>query len=237
MNKKLTKLRAIAKLYMRGSQDPVHDLAHIERVSTYAKRIAQSYDLTQEEHDALMLAVQWHDVSRTLTKNTSFILMFFVDDVLSASMLWFWTIRYGLFGSIAGMATRMIFCKGKTPGTQFVRFFMKKRTKLLLQILEDADALDMLHVQRSSILCTMSQHSRMQRTAFKLVTHWWTSKDRLQLKTKEAKNILKELLTLLIAWAEDIFTKTFYMNTFGEKWAKKSLYRFRSLEKILLHSA
>lgn len=235
MNKKLDKLRAIATLYMRGSQDPVHDLAHVTRVSEYASRIAKSYNLSKDEYDTLMLAVQWHDVSRTLTKNTSFILMFFVDDILSAFMLWFWTIRYGLFGSIAGRATRMIFCKGKTPGTKFMRFFMTKRTKLLLQILEDADALDMLHVERTSILCTLSQHSRMNRAAYKLVTRWWTGKDRLKLKTDAAKIILKELLKAFITWLEQIFTVQFHTNTYGAKWANKMLDRFRKLEQLLTY--
>jgi hypothetical protein len=230
------KLIAIAKVYMNRSNDPVHDTHHVERVLGYAQQISAGYHLSTKEQEALTLAVWWHDASRSVLPKTSFVLMYFFDDLLSALMLWAWTIRYGLFGSVAGMATRIIFCKSKSFGSLFIRIFLSKRSKLLLQILEDADALDMLSVERISILCSMSSESRLNYHAYKVVCTWWTAKDRMKLYTREAKALLIKLLETFMTWLEHQGTIAYHTSLFGDVWTKRIVARWKLLEQSLLQA-
>jgi hypothetical protein len=230
MQEKIHALVILAKTYMAKSQDPIHDSAHVERVAAYAQRIAKGYDLSEKETQALTLAVWWHDTSRSIFPSTSLVWMYFFDDLLSALMLWFWTVRYGLFGSVAGVATRIIFCKSQTLGAVFVRLFLTKRSRLLLRILEDADALDMLHVERLNTLCTMmSAASTRHQIAYKLVSHWWTMKDRMQLYTAEAKAIVKELVKALIAWVHSSQVIQTHEHLFGAAWTQRFVKRWERI--------
>lgn len=234
MEAKIQRLITLGKVYMKRSQDPTHDLHHVERVAAYASRISQSYDLSEEETEALMLAVWWHDVSRTIIPRTSFILMYFFDDLLSACMLWFWTVRYGLFGKRAGIATRIIFCKSKTPLARIFKWCMSDRSKMLYHILEDADALDQLHIERLSILCSICTYSRMYSMSYKVVCRWWTAKDRLNLATLEAKEIMKELLDLFMTWVRSDAVTAHHISAFGESWTREFINRWIRLEQNFL---
>lgn len=230
----IEKLTALAKVYMLQSTDPVHDLAHVQRVVAYADRIARAHHLTKDEYDAVILAAWWHDVSRTIFKGTSFVALFFFDDLISACLLWFWTVRFGLFGSVAGIATRLILCKSKTPFANLFKYTLRKRTRLLFNILEDADNLDMLHIERATILCSMSTYSPVHRVLYRIVAHWWTSKDRLNLQTKEAKTILKELLAIFLEWTKQVHTISFHLRLFGPIWAERTLTRFQNVDRIYM---
>src|SRR3989338_3567593 len=98
------KLIQVAQERMRRSSDPGHDFTHAARVVTYIERFIADLDLTEEQATILILAGWWHDAGRIITQKPSFIWMLFFDDMISALMLWRTTIRYGLFGSIAGMS-------------------------------------------------------------------------------------------------------------------------------------
>ena len=100
-----------AKIIMANSSDPIHDLEHVERVVNNVEVLIKDIKLTQKEKDAVILAAWWHDVGRTLTKNPHTIWMTFFDDMISSAMLWKQTLKIKMFGSTAGMASRLILCK------------------------------------------------------------------------------------------------------------------------------
>lgn len=229
---KIHALTTLAELYMARSRDPIHDTEHVDRVAGYARRIAANYDLSKREMNALMLAVHWHDVSRSILPKTSFIWMYFFDDLLSSLMLWFWTIRYGLFGSVAGMSTRIILCKSKPLGTLFVRVCLTKRTRLLLSILEDADALDMMHIERISRLCALSSAHKHHTYAYHIVSMWWTARDRMRLSTDAAKHILKELLRQFMIWVHSPVVIRFHESLFGQEKTRRLIDRWVRLAII-----
>ncbi len=204
MQNKVKKLLILAKKMMSRSQDPIHDLAHVKRVVGHCKTIADSYDLSRQQREALMLSAWWHDVGRTITRKPSFIVMPLIDDTISALMLWYWTIRYGLFGTVAGMATRIIFCKSMGTGTILTKIFLRKKNRILLDILKDADALDLLHVDRTEYIQKLAASSTLYKIGYKIMVKWFLMTKQFELKTKKAKQLLVEILKNFIAWIKQI---------------------------------
>src|SRR3989338_2062478 len=121
MQEKLDQLITAAQARMRRVRDPIHGIDHVERVVSHAHRLCATAGITGAQRDALILAAWGHDVSRSMTKKPSLVLMPLFDDLLSALTLWKHTIAFGLFGSVAGMATRLIFCKGLGTGMVLTR--------------------------------------------------------------------------------------------------------------------
>ena len=215
---------------MKKSRDPVHDLDHVTRVAGYCETIAKNYILTEKQKQALILAAWWHDVSRTIPKRPSLFFMSLIDDTLSALMLWMYTIRFGLFGSVAGMSTRLIFCKSFGTGTLFTRLLLRKKNRILFEILEDADTLDMLHVERTKQLLKLVETSALYRFGYKMAIHWFFATKQINLKTEEAKKILIQLLRSFLIWVKqkDIFL--WHEKFFSRHWITE---RIRDAEVFL----
>ena len=95
MHHDITPLVDIARTRMMCSRDPIHDVRHIERVMKHAEHLSRECHRSAAEEQALILAASWHDVARIITKKTSFIWMPFVDDMISAVMLWWQTLQHG----------------------------------------------------------------------------------------------------------------------------------------------
>ena len=134
---KIQKLTIKAQEIMCSSSDPIHDIRHVRRVVENVQKLSQELYLSPQEQQAIELAAWWHDAGRTITQKPSFVWMLFLDDIISAFMIWVYTIRYGVFGSVAGISSRLIFCKSLGTGALLTRILLRKKTRILLNILKN----------------------------------------------------------------------------------------------------
>lgn len=214
-----------AKAIMQKTHDPIHDVEHAKRVAEHAEMLGSQMPLSDSQRDALVLAAWWHDASRVITRRPSFIIMPFFDDLLSAFMLWFATIRYGLFGSVAGMATRLIFCKSMGTGKILTRVLLRKQNRILLDILKDADALDALRVDRIRKMLPYIQSSRAYHLGYKIMTWWMLSSKHLKLKTAVARTYLEKIVKEFLAWLHEQPVYQWFAEEFGHAWLEKNIAR------------
>lgn len=163
-------------------------------------------------YQALILSAWWHDAGRTLNKKASFVLMPFVDDTLSALMLWYWTIRFGLFGSVVGMATRIIFCKSMGTGTVLTKILLRKKNRILLDILKDADALDLLNVERSKVICNLAESSIKYRIAYRIMIRWIFVTNQFEFRTQSAKELFIQILRNFLEWIKQTEVYEWHLN-------------------------
>ncbi len=222
---KVQRLVETAKIIMRKTRDPIHDVGHAERVAQHVEMLGRQFNMSQPQRDALILAAWWHDASRVITSRPSFIIMPLFDDFLSACILWFATIRYGLFGSVAGMSTRLIFCKSLGTGKILTRLLLRKKNRILLDILSDADALDALHVERIKKMLPYIQSSRVYHLGYKVMTWWMLSSQHLQLKTRAARTYLEKMIKEFLTWLHELPVYQWFVEEFGQLWLKKNILR------------
>jgi hypothetical protein len=235
MKKQVRKLLKLAKKIMSESTDPIHDLAHVERVASYCKTISQSYNLSHSQYQALILAAWWHDAGRTITKRPSVIIMPFIDDTISALMLWRHTIRFGLFGSVAGMATRIIFCKSEVTGKFLKYIFLRKKNRILLEILEDADAIDMVHVDRANVIKEMVDSSYTYRLGYKAMVHWFMMWDTVRVQTEGARQLMINLFKKILEWIQQQEIFDWHIELLSLRVTQKVVVRIKdSINKLTL---
>lgn len=236
MNTKIQQLIAQAREYMARSTDPVHDLCHAERVVQYIEEMSDELHLNEAERTAVVLAGWWHDVARSLTKRPSVFWMLFVDDLISALMLWRNTIRYGLFGSVAGMSTRLIFCKSLGTGKLLTRFLLRRRTRVLLDVLKDADTLDVLHVERIKTAWRLVEKSYLYTLGYRfLVWHNFTTR-LFHMRTNTAQKRMLQMFQKIHRLINLPQVQTWHIEQFGYAWAAKTLYSItRRSQKIFVH--
>jgi len=224
-----------AQEFMRISKDPVHDLSHVTRVVNNAKRIARSFpQLTSTDKEALELAAWWHDVSRTLTDKPSFVWMACIDDMVSALMLCVHSIRYGFWKHSGGVATRLILAKSLGTGALFTKLFLRGREKILLNILRDADMLDILNTERLEKVYLLSQESKKYLWGLKCLTfiNIHTSVT-TKMRTPIAQKYFAENLETLIQWITVQQNNTVIVSQFGKKWMDNSHQHFMHMHRQL----
>ena len=235
MNLRIQKLIETAKHFMYCSTDPIHDIRHVRRVVDYTQKLAHDLDLTEKEAYALELAAWWHDVSRSFTRKPSMIWMMFFDDMFSALILWIFTLRFGIFGNVAGLSTRLIWCKNLATGSLFTKIFLRKRTRLLLDVLKDADNLDLLHIERYEIARKMSQDSRKNYYAFKTLIWLNLNTNVLHMKTKAARRYVKQVIQDLIDWLNQQHIYIWHIRMYGKEWVDETFSQFKSILETIQH--
>lgn len=233
MNHRTQKLIEMAKHFMYCSFDPIHDIRHVIRVVGHTKKLAQDLKLSEKEAQALEIAAWWHDVSRSFTRKPSMIWMMFFDDMFSALLLWVYTIRFGMFGDVVGLSTRLIWCKNLATGSLFAKIFLKKRTRLLLDILKDADNLDLLHIERYENARKMSTHSLKHYYAFKTLIWLNLNTKILHMKTTAARAYIKQIIQDLLDWISQKHIYVWHINMYGKKWVENTLAHFKSVLKTI----
>ncbi|MCF6277097.1 MAG: hypothetical protein L3J07_04680 [Candidatus Magasanikbacteria bacterium] len=235
MKDTLSSLIKIAKQKMKHSSDSIHDLEHVKNVVNHVKTFSNDLHLNSKQKNALVLAAWWHDVSRTVPNKTSFIWMPFLDDIISALMLWFFTLKYKLFGELAGTSIKLILCKSLGTGAFFTKILFKKKNRFLVDLLKDADTLDVLGIERMKKTLDLVEESKIYYFGYKTATWWFISKNKLKMKTKVAQKYLEKLIKQFIAWVSSKEVKDFFEKTFGLKWADKMLSNInRILDTLIL---
>ena len=218
-----------AREIMQKSHDPMHDIDHTSRVAELAIKLSRDIELSEVQREALVIAAWWHDAARIMTKKPSLIWMPFFDDLLSAIMLGWETFRGRVFLSSAGLATRLICCKSLGTGQFFTRVLLSKKNRLILNILKDADALDVLRTDRVERMFELVEDSAMYHMGYKVMIWWMLSSHHLYMKTEAAKKYIMELIENFIAWVEEASVMTWHIEQFGEAWVRRNIARAHDL--------
>ena len=208
---------------MKNSRDPIHDLGHVSRVAAYVKDFIKDSNLSFEQKQALVLAAWWHDAARALTKNTSFVWMAIIDDTISALMLWKATIKCGLFGRPVGLATRIMVCKSFGIGRILTKILFRKKNRILVSILEDADTIDMLYKERLKCMMLFVESSKLYYYGYKTIMWWCVKTAEMYVKTEQAVKFLREMLASFIGWIKEKTIYDWHVRQFGLEWVKKML--------------
>lgn len=228
-------LTAEAEKIMKRSNDPVHDLSHVRRVVAHTERLCDDMNIHEDQRNALILASWWHDASRTLTKNPSVIWMPLIDDMLSALMLWRATVRARFFGKVPGLACRLILCKSFGTGALFSKFLVSKANRVLIDIIDDADNLDVLNQERVGHLMMMVENSWMYKNSYKIVFTWLLRTSQIHMKTNAAKEYFIDILKRFITFLKDARTYAWHVAQFGKTWTNKCIKKAElALEEFIL---
>lgn len=239
MQDSLNKLIYIAMRRMKRSNDPIHDFNHVSRVVEYTRKISEKMNLTTQQRQALVLAAWWHDVGRTVFKKPSLFLASAVDDIISAVMMVFFIVTRGLYGRSIGMAVKIIFCKSIGAGALLTRFLFRKKNRILVDIVRDADSIDMLDQERSINLMRLIENSKLYRLSYKASVIWSLRLAELHIKTEAAKLFLRDMLISFLKWLKEKNIFDWYVKQFGLKWVLKILSQIEDLlifmnNKVLL---
>ncbi len=226
----LQQLTNLAKDRMNHSPDPAHDLLHSKRVVANVKHISGELHLKKYQCEALVLAAWWHDVSRTLFKHPSFIWMPLIDDTLSAILLWRNTRHFYDYDKIASLATRLILCKSLGTGAFLTRLILRKKHRLLVGVLRDADVLDTLNVDRMKCLQELVESSGLYHTGYRFLIRWFTNAKHLRTKTDVARAYMVEQMDAFMTWIEDETNIDWHSEQFGDAWVERNLDRGRTLQ-------
>ena len=224
--KQYNKLITKAKQIMAKSLDPIHDLSHVERVVKTTKKIAHDMKITEKEKHILTLAAWWHDTSRTKTRKPSIIIMPFLDDAFSALLLWYYACRYGIFfHPVVRIAIRVIFCKTIGTGQYLRKTMLKKQHRHLVDILQDADTLDILHTERAKQACLLAEQSKTYYFGYKVLVWWHLSTKALELNTDTAKKYLAKILKDFMRWVRQDTILAWHTEQYGKMWVEKQLHK------------
>lgn len=222
-----------AKSRMRQSSDPIHDYLHAERTAAYAERLGRDAHVTDEHREALVLAAWWHDVARTITEKPSFIWMPFVDDLLSAMMLLWHTVRTGTGSRISGLAIRLIACKSIGTGALLTRIFVRRKNRILIDTLYDADKLDFFNLERMARILKVTESSAMYRVGYRMSYRWFCIMNYVKVKTDAAKKYIVNILQQFLRWFKEPHIYSWHVDQFSKTWARKNLRRLeRMVERL-----
>lgn len=234
--KNIKQLVEEAQKQMTHSFDPLHDLRHVKRVVENTKKISQNIKLSQKERDALELSAWWHDTSRAISNRPSMLWMALFDDNFSAFALLFYAIRYRVINSVVMKSFVILMCSGIVTGKFFTKIFANKRTRLVLDLLKDADMMDVLNIQRfyeASHLAKLSKNNlRKFRTLIWINLHT----DILEMKTSEARVCIEETIKNFIDWLSQAEIYLWHVENFGQEWLEKTMtqleYRLNNVIKL-----
>jgi hypothetical protein len=234
---KVAELIRRAQDIMSRSHDPIHDLDHSRRVAGYASTLAKEMHLSTDQHDALVIAAWWHDASRTLTKKPSMVWMACIDDMLSSLMLTYEILRLGMLRGPAGMAARLILCKSLGTGALLTKIFIRRRNRILVDVIKDADMLDILTTERLVKIIPLVESSRLYHLSYRTMLRWLMSRTSyLKMKTAAARKYAIRLLRALIDWVQQEAIFAWHVAEFGLGWSRRLIRRgerlLRKMERM-----
>lgn len=238
IQKHLALLICEAQVRLEKSNDPLHDAGHASRVATYAAGIARQMNIVDPIHtQALEISAWWHDVSRTITKKPSFVLMPLIDDTLSALMLAITIIKRRAFTRSAFLALRLVLSKSVATGKVFSRICLTKNMRTLLDILRDADTVDTLAAERTDVIHSMVDSSWISKHAYKTMIWWFATTAYMEVKTHAAKEYIVDVFQEFLAWVTQDHIRLWHIERYGEVWfdgvMKKLHFMLNNLHKEL----
>ncbi|MFA7314900.1 MAG: hypothetical protein WC025_03160 [Candidatus Magasanikbacteria bacterium] len=221
--KNIKKLTEEAQKQMSHSFDPLHDLRHVKRVVENTKKISRNIKLSQKERDALELSAWWHDTSRAISNKPSMLWMALFDDNFSAFALLFYAIRYRVMSSVVIKSFVILMCSGIVTGKIMTKIFANKRTRLVLNLLKDADMMDVLNIQRFYEATHLAKLSKNNLRKFYTLIWINLNTNILEMKTTEARICIEETIKNFIEWLTQAEIYLWHVENFGQDWLEKTM--------------
>ncbi|HOX61218.1 MAG TPA: HD domain-containing protein [Candidatus Magasanikbacteria bacterium] len=227
---KTQKLINVGLKLMEKTHDPLHNRNHVERVISTTQTIAHKQNLSDHDTQALALAAAWHDVARIITRRPSMFIMLALDDLFSAFMLtWYGIINFS-FRYEVRIAIWLLLAKSAITGRIIKLTMLRRRYRTLLQILKDADVIDVIHPERTSIAFDMAQNSRYYRTGYRMLIRWTLRTRPISTYTMEARDNLFQNLQIMRDWVMSPPITKLHTMMFGPEWAE--IYSI-SIERLI----
>ena len=226
MNIHLQSLIEEAKQRMFDSCDDLHDIGHASRVATYSAQIGQELGIGEEEMNIIALASWWHDTARSLTRKPSIIWMRCIDDFISGYLLSRAAKKLDIKeNEIVSQAIRIIVSKNIGTTRLFTKLILSPKYRTLLSIVQDADALDALHLTRLNGLKHMAENSFLYKHMYKWVVWWFLHSRDLQFQTEWARKYFGEqVLKSFFEWFRTSEIFEWHKKMFSQKWLEKRMY-------------
>ncbi len=231
MNEAKSDLILEAQKLMRRSRDPIHDFAHVGRVVVHAGNIAERMNICENDREAILLAAWWHDVARTITKKPSLVWMALIDDVISACMFWYKARKYHNDSTVR-LATVLMLAKSLGTGSLFA-YLLPKEKRHLVDIVKDADMLDVLHQDRVRDAMNLVASSFVYKIAYKRSINWFIIKANISMRTAAAREYFKEMLDSLLAWIKKQAIFIWHVEQFGRAWVEKIIRECEHMLRVL----
>jgi len=226
---KIKKLITQAQEAMKGSADPIHELNHVKRVVKNVENICEDMYINGRQKDAIILAANWHDVSRTITKYPSIFWMVFLDDLISAFMLLKSCLKLWLFGYTPSTAIKIIFCKSIGTGKLLTKILLRKKDRILLDILSDADMLDVMHIERIENIMPLTELSKIYLFSYKHLVSYNLKIKHIKFKTEVAMKQFEKIIRQLIDFLSQPEVLAWHTTNFGKKWCDEVEKRLREI--------
>lgn len=215
-----------AERRMMHSADPLHGVDHVRRVVQSAEALAASFSFSFEERAALRLSAWWHDVSRMMVHKPSLVIMPFIDDFLSGCLLFREAFRSAVHRDpVVRLAVRILVCKSIGVGVLISRLILTARERLLLDIVKDADALDILCPDRASCMFQLVEGSRVYRLGYQCVIWWFLFSSHLEMRTEGAQKHAVSALEQMLVFMTGREMLLWHQSHFGFSWVKKNRLR------------
>ncbi|MBD3310981.1 MAG: hypothetical protein GF349_00610 [Candidatus Magasanikbacteria bacterium] len=232
---KFQKLINIAEEKMIACKDPIHDIGHAKRVVAHANVLSKDLNFNSFDHQVLILSSWWHDASRSISGKSSLVWMTCFDDILSAFMMLWTSIKYNIFSKVVLKSFLMLVCKNIGTGTLFTKIFIRKKDRLLLNAIHDADNLDVIYLERVKTIYKMVDSSKTYYYAYKITIQWYLRSKDLYMKTDAARIYVEKMIKKFIEWLKDKSVMYWHKKIFGWKWVEKNLAGIEKLHsKIIL---
>jgi hypothetical protein len=225
MEQKIHRLISIAQEKMAQSLDLMHDMGHTQRVVNFVEQISKEFSLTEEQRQATILAAWWHDVSRATRGKPSYIWINFMDDIISAFLLMCKAASNRTLGRTSSLAIRVVACKSMATGAILTKLLLRKKDRFLVDIIKDADYLDVLNPERNRTAYKIVDGSHLYNLGYRFLNWWLFCLKRFKLKTFTARQILKKLLQEFISWIKNTEIYYWHVQTFGYAWVEKGIRR------------
>jgi len=144
--------------------------------------------------------------------------------------------KAGFFGKVPGLACRLILCKSIGTGALFSRMFMRKKNRILIDIIDDADNLDVLHQERIGQMMILVERSWMYKRGYKFVVDWLMKTSQIHMKTKAAKKYFIDMVKRFIEFLKEATVYAWHIAQFGKVWTDKSIARAQHVLLQFIHS-
>jgi hypothetical protein len=101
----------------------------------------------------------------------------------------------------------------------------------MINILKDADNLDVLNFERIAKLMPLVENSKKYQLGYKAMIHWFLKSKQLHMRTHAARSYVIKLLRSFLDWIKKNTILAWHIYYFGKHWSNEMLKQGEKLLK------
>ena len=129
------------------------------------------------------------------------------------------------------LAIKIVLCKNMGTTKVLTRLLLRKENYILVDILKDADALDVLHQERIIGMMDLACRSYIYHCGYKLVIRFYLMPHQLKMKTRQARELVLKELRTFIEWMKSADVYAWHITRYGKIWVDTMLEKGNQLIK------